>query len=148
TEHGYVVILPNLNARFGHGTPDDVNAVARGAGGSPDATVVGDCAASMHFLKALPYSNGKVGIIGPCSGGRHAYLTACSVSGFDAVVDLWGGSIVMSPQDLTPNRPVAPIDLTKDLSCPLLGLFGNDDQNPSPAQVDQHEAELKRLGKT
>ena len=30
---------------------------------------------------------------------------------------------------------------------PLLGLFGNDDENPDPAQVDQIEAELKAQGK-
>ena len=48
---------------------------------------------------------------------------------------------------LTPQRPVAPIDMTKDLNCPLLGLFGNDDQNPSPDQVNQHEAALKTAGK-
>ncbi|MFC7540287.1 dienelactone hydrolase family protein [Siccirubricoccus deserti] len=30
---------------------------------------------------------------------------------------------------------------------PLLGLFGNDDRAPSPEQVDQHEAELKKHGK-
>ena len=35
--------------------------------------------------------------------------------------------------------------MTKDLSCPLLGIFGNEDRAPSPEQVDQHEAELKRL---
>jgi carboxymethylenebutenolidase len=42
---------------------------------------------------------------------------------------------------------VAPIDLTEGLSAPLLGLFGNDDQHPTPEQVNQHEAELKRHGK-
>ena len=42
---------------------------------------------------------------------------------------------------------VAPIDYTADLCAPLLGLFGNDDRHPAPAQVDQHEAELKRYGK-
>ena len=30
---------------------------------------------------------------------------------------------------------------------PLLGLFGNDDAHPSPAQVDPDEVELKRYGK-
>ena len=29
----------------------------------------------------------------------------------------------------------------------MLGLFGNEDQAPTPAQVDQHEAELKKQGK-
>ena len=46
------------------------------------------------------------------------------------------------------SGPVAPIDMTKDLSCPLLGLFGNDDRAPSPEQVNQHEAELKKHGKS
>ena len=53
----------------------------------------------------------------------------------------------MAPDQLTPARPGAPIDLTKDLSCPILGRFGNDAQGPSPEQVNQHEAELKKQGK-
>ena len=36
----------------------------------------------------------------------------------------------------------------QSLNCPLLGLFGNDDRAPSPEQVNQHEAELKKHGKT
>jgi carboxymethylenebutenolidase len=54
----------------------------------------------------------------------------------------------MPKEDLNAKTPVAPIDLTKDLSCPLLGIFGNDDRAPSPEQVDLHEAELKKHGKT
>ena len=49
---------------------------------------------------------------------------------------------------LTPATPVAPIDMTANLACPLLGLFGADDANPDPAQVAQIEEELKRHGKT
>jgi carboxymethylenebutenolidase len=55
---------------------------------------------------------------------------------------------VATADQLTPKRPVAPIDYTKDLTAPVLGIFGNEDQNPSPAQVDQHEAALKQHGKT
>jgi carboxymethylenebutenolidase len=54
----------------------------------------------------------------------------------------------MAPEQLTPARPVAPIDLTPQLNAPLLGIFGNDDMGPSPAQVNQHEAALKEHGKT
>ena len=54
----------------------------------------------------------------------------------------------MSKEELTPNYPVAPIDYTNGLSCPLLGLFGEEDQMPSPQQVAQHEEALKRYGKT
>jgi carboxymethylenebutenolidase len=66
----------------------------------------------------------------------------------DAVVDQWGGRVVMGAQELNEKTPVAPIDMTKDIQCPVLGLFGNDDRAPSPEQVDQHEAELRRHGKT
>ncbi|MGH7081647.1 MAG: dienelactone hydrolase family protein, partial [Acetobacteraceae bacterium] len=58
--------------------------------------------------------------------------------------ELWGGRVVMSKEELTPKQPTAPIEFTKYLSCPLLGLFGNEDRAPSPEQVDQHEAELKK----
>ena len=55
--------------------------------------------------------------------------------------------MVQSKEELTPSQPVAPIDYTKDLSCPILGLFGNEDKSPTPEQVNQHEAELKKHGK-
>ena len=63
------------------------------------------------------------------------------------MIDLWGGGVVARPEDASPARPVAPIDYTADLSTPLLGLFGNDDQHPTPAQVDTHEAALRAAGK-
>ena len=145
--HGYFVICPNLYNRYGHGTPDDITAKVRSEGGVHDDSVVADCAAAAAWLRAQPGSSGKVGIIGTCSGGRHALLTASEQSGFDAVADLWGGGVVMSKEELSEARPVAPIDLTVGLSAPLLGLFGNDDSHPTPEQVNQHEAELRRLGK-
>jgi carboxymethylenebutenolidase len=145
--HGYVTISPNLYDRTGHGTPEDVAAQVRAAGGVADDQVVGDLAGALQHVRGLPYSSGKVGVFGTCSGGRHAYLAACRGVGFDAVVDCWGGRVVMAKEDLTPHQPVAPIDYTKDLSCPLLGLFGEEDRNPTPEQVAQHEAELKKHGK-
>jgi carboxymethylenebutenolidase len=146
-DHGYIAICPDLFERFGHGTPPDVAAKVRGEGGVPDDSVVGDCEASLDYIKALPYSNGKVGIIGHCSGGRHAYLAACRVQGFSALVDCWGGNVIQAADRLTPAQPVAPIEYTSDLSCPILGIFGNDDQNPPPEQVNQLEEELKKHGK-
>lgn len=145
--HGFAAICPNLYQRAGHGSPEDVAAKVRAAGGISDEQALGDLAAAQLTLRSLPYLNGKVGIFGTCSGGRHAYLAACRVPGFDAVVDCWGGRVVMSPEELNPRQPVAPLDYTRDLPCPLLGLFGESDQSPSPAQVDLHEQELLRHGK-
>ena len=99
TQHGYLAICPDIYYDFGHGTPDEVAGKARAAGGVPDDSVVGDCEGAMEYLRALPYSNGKVGIIGTCSGGRHAFLAACRVNGFDAAVDCWGGRVVASKEE-------------------------------------------------
>ena len=147
TQHGYLTLCPNIYERFGHGQPAAIAQTAREAGGVPDDSVMGDCAGALDYLTAAPYSNGKVGVIGMCSGGRHAFLAGCKVPGLSAVVECWGGGVVAAPEELTPARPVAAIDLTSDLHCPLLGIFGNDDRFPTSAQVDQHEAELKRCGK-
>jgi carboxymethylenebutenolidase len=85
--------------------------------------------------------------MGFCSGGRHAYLTACRVPEFDAIVDCWGGNVIVDDKSLlNAKRPVAPIDLTEQLKCPLIGIFGNDDENPTADQVNRTEAVLKRLG--
>jgi carboxymethylenebutenolidase len=146
--HGYVALSPNLYHREGEGSPDDVAARVRAAGGVADDQVVGDTEGAMQYLRSLPFVNGMVGLTGSCSGGRYTYLAACRTKGFDAAVDCWGGRVVMTKEELTPKQPVAPIDYTKDLSCPLLGLFGEEDVNPSPEQVTVHEQELKKHDKT
>jgi len=147
TQHGYAVVCPDIYTRFGHGRPDEVAGRARQAGGVPDETVIGDCRGALDYLTAQPNSNGRVGVIGMCSGGRHAFLAACEIPEFGAAVDCWGAGVIQAPEQLSEARPVAPIDLTEQLNCPLLGIFGNDDKFPTPEQVDRHEAELRRLGK-
>jgi carboxymethylenebutenolidase len=146
--YGYAALSPNLYFRAGHGTVDDVTAKVRAEGGVADDQVVGDLEGAMKYLRSLPYLNGKVGVFGTCSGGRQAFLVACRVQGFDAVVDCWGGRVVMAPEELTPKHPVSPIDYTADLTCPILGIFGDEDHSPTPDQVNQHEAALKEHGKT
>ena len=145
--HGCVAVCPNIFERFGHGLPWDIAVKTREAGGVPDDSVMGDCQGALDYLVSMPISNSRVGIIGMCSGGRHAFLAGCRIKGLSAAVECWGGGVVMSREELSPARPVAPIDLTSQLSCPLLGIFGNDDKFPTPEQVNQHEAELKKHGK-
>lgn len=147
SHHGYLTICPDIYEQFGHGLPDEIAGKAHEAGAVPDDSVMGDCEGALKYLKNLPYSNGKTGVIGMCSGGRHAFLAACRVNGIDAAVDCWGGGVVAPKEKLTPSHPVAPIDYTSTLGCPLLGLFGNDDKSPTPKEVDLHEEELKKYSK-
>jgi len=145
--HGYAAVSHNLYHRAGEGRSDDVAAKVRAEGGVPDAQVIGDTEGAVAWLRSQPYINGKVGVIGSCSGGRHAFLFACHTKSIDAVVELWGGRVVMTKEELTAKQPTAPIEFTRNLSCPLLGLFGKEDRAPTPEQVAQHDAELKNHGK-
>ena len=146
--YGYAAVCPNLFHRYAPGAnPADAAAAARAAGGVPDEQCIGDVSGAIAHLKGLADANGKVGVIGYCSGGRQTYIVACSLD-VDAAVDCYGGGVVVAADALTPERPVAPIDMTPRLSCALLGLFGQEDRNPAPEHVARMEAELTANGKT
>jgi carboxymethylenebutenolidase len=145
---GYNAICPNLYAREGLDTdPDDAAAAARANGGVPDDQFLGDVSGAIDALRALPSSNGKVGVIGYCSGGRQSFLTAVSLP-VDAAVDCYGAFVTGTVPEGFPLKVGPIVDRTPSLRCPLLGLFGADDQFPSPEQVAELEEALKANGKT
>jgi len=134
-ELGYDAICPNLYYREAPGAePSDAAATVRAAGGVPDDRLVGDAAAATAYLRALPHSNGKVGIIGYCSGGRHSVLAACHVD-LDAAVDCYGAFVTGTPPAEYPVDITNLVPLLPQLRAPLLGLFGKEDKFPGPEQV-------------
>jgi carboxymethylenebutenolidase len=144
---GYAALMPNLYYRDAPGaSPDDAAAVARAKGGVPDAQLVGDVAGAADYLRALPASNGKVGVIGYCSGGRQSFLAACSLQ-LDAAVDCYGACVVNAPPEGMPLKVQPVVGLAGDLSCPLLGLFGAEDQFPGPDETAELSKVLDDLGK-
>src|SRR5271154_1705270 len=93
-EMGYDAIMPNLYWRDAPGAaPDDAAATARAQGGGPDERLVGDVEGAATWLKNLGNSNGKVGTIGYCSGGRQSWRAAGSLP-IDAAVVCYGAFIV------------------------------------------------------
>ena len=102
---------------------------------------------SRRVLLSVVNANGKVGVIGYCSGGRQTYLSACRLA-FDAAVDCYGAFVVGSSPEGFPVKMEAVVGLTGDLSGPLLGLFGAKDKAPSPEHIAEIEAALKEHGKT
>ena len=144
--HGYLALCPNLYSREAPGaSPDDAAATARARGGVPDERLVGDVGGAAAYLRSMPVSNGKVGVIGYCSGGRQTFLAACSLP-LDAAVDCYGGAVVHVPQG-APSSMKPLIGLSENLSCPLLGLFGADDQFPTPAETAELSRTLDQFGK-
>jgi carboxymethylenebutenolidase len=134
--YGYAALMPNLFHRCAPGAKaGDAAAAARDAGGVPDDQCLGDAQGAIDMLRARPESNGKVGAIGYCSGGRQTFMVACTLA-VDAAVDCYGGR--------------ADIALGPNLQCPLLGLFGVEDQSPSPDDVaamakvlEEHDKEFQ-----
>lgn len=146
-ELGYDAICPNLYTREAPGAaPDDAAAVARANGGVPDDRLVGDVGAAVAYLRALPTSNGKVGAIGHCSGGRQAVLAACHLD-LDAAVDCYGAFVTGIVPEGFPLKVVNLVDQLPQLRAPLLGLFGEEDKFPSQEQVAELEQILTEHGK-
>ncbi|MBO0872170.1 MAG: dienelactone hydrolase family protein [Pseudonocardia sp.] len=145
--NGYHAIVPNLYSREAPGAdPDDAAATVRAAGGVPDERLVGDVAGAIERLKSLDGANGKIGVIGHCSGGRQSFLVACSLT-IDAAVDCYGAFVVEDHVEGMPKVMQPILHLAPQLSCPLLGLFGKEDRYPNPDAVATLDAELTRLGK-
>jgi carboxymethylenebutenolidase len=145
--NGYAALMPNLYYRDAPGaSPDDAAAAARAKGGVPDDRLVGDVAGAANYLRELPGSNGKAGVIGYCSGGRQSFLAACSLQ-LDAAVDCYGACIVNPPPEGMPLKVKPIVGMSKDLSCPLLGLFGDEDKYPAPEETAELSKVLDELGK-
>jgi carboxymethylenebutenolidase len=146
-EEGYAALCPNLYHREAPGaSSDDAAAYVRAHGGVPDERLVGDVDGAAKHLLGLEGANGKVGVIGYCSGGRQTFLSACSLQ-VDAAVDCYGAFVVDEPPAGFPVAMKPILELAPNLSCPLLGLFGEEDKNPTPDEVGRLSAELERLGK-
>lgn len=102
-----------------------------------------DLNAAYDLLAGLDNVNGdRIGIVGHCWGGRVSWLGAGTNPNYKACAVFYGGRIKVAMGEGTPPA----IDLAPNIPCPVLGLFGNDDQNPSPEDVDDYAAALEKAG--
>ena len=139
-ESGFVAVAPDLYHREEPGSADDP--MTR-MGRLRDDQIVRDMDAAVAHAKTLAEVDGeRLGVTGFCMGGRVAYLMAASSSAFRAAIVFWGGNIMNAWGD-----GPAPFALTDRIGCPVLGLFGEDDPNPNPADVARIDAEMTRFGK-
>jgi carboxymethylenebutenolidase len=100
-------------------------------------------AQGVESLKRLAGINpDRVGAVGFCMGGRLAFLHAANNPTLRAAVVFHGGNILVARDGLP-----SPFEQARNIRAPVLGLFGADDENPSPADVQSIDAELTRLGK-
>jgi carboxymethylenebutenolidase len=136
---GFAAVSPDLYHREEPGSADDpMTRMMR----LRDDTVAADVDAAVGHAQSLPEIDGdRLGITGYCMGGRVTYMMAARSDAFKAAVDCWGGNCLTAWGD-----GPTPFDLTGDISCPVLGLFGEDDLAPAPTEVAKIDAEMTRLG--
>ena len=136
---GFAAIAPDLYHR--QTQPED-SPLARMAK-LRDDEILRDLDAATAQLRGLDgVAAERTGVIGFCMGGRLAYLAATHDAELCAAVVFYGGNIMVAWGD-----GPAPFERSDRIGCPVLGLFGEDDANPSPDDVKKIDAELVRLGK-
>ena len=145
---GYVALAPAMFHREGRmtvGLYEELPVAFDRMGRCTDTNIVADVRAAVDFLKSQSYVRGdRIGIVGFCFGGRVSYLAAANISDIRASAFYYGGRIL---QPLAEGQP-SPLDQTANIKAAMLGLFGEEDQNPSPEDMKMIEAELKRQNKT
>ena len=140
-EAGFVAVVPDLFHRFSKEVMDGPRLDRLGH--LKDADIIADMNAAVDFLTANSAINGdRIGVTGFCMGGRIAWLMAASNQIFKCTVPFYGGNIMgnWGPGD-------TPFSMSNNINCPMLFHFGAEDGNPSVADRDIFDAELKRLGK-
>lgn len=138
---GYVAIAPHF---FHREDPGAVNEPPGGrVGRLRDDNIIKDVNATIELLRRHPAVRGdRFGITGFCMGGRVTYLMAGANPLIKAAGVFYGGNI-LAPW----GNPPTPFDRTRNINCPVIGFFGEDDANPTPADVQKIDAELTRHGK-
>ena len=137
---GFSAIAPDMYQRQDVAVTDDAE---HRQSHMLDFIVIQDVGAAMAYLgERGGVGDGGIGIMGFCMGGRVSYLMASANPELRAAAVFYGGN-TMRPWQEGPS----PFDRTPDIACPVLGLFGREDANPSPEDVRKIDAEMTRLGK-
>ena len=103
-----------------------------------------DLLASIEWLEKNGTDVKRLGLLGHCAGGRTTWV------GLEALPDIWRcGCVWYGGGIFTPYGDIAsPFERLSNVSCPVIGFFGDLDHLCTKEDVNKTEAELKRLNKS
>ena len=136
---GYAVAVPDYyhgNGPAGTESYDDFTEVIEYIGRLDFTCGARDLAATVDALRAMPTIDPRrIAVWGYCTGGTLAWLAACLRGDLAAAVLYFPSQPVFA--ELSPARPVHPIDLLWQMTCPALFLYGDQDKlMPSEVLAD------------
>jgi carboxymethylenebutenolidase len=122
---GFHAVAPELFHRSGGGTVDygSFDQVRPHFAAMSDEGILTDVDATLAHLRGAGWTDGSIGVVGFCMGGRASFLVATSRA-LGAAVGFYGGGIVRSRFAQFPPL----IERAGQLATPWLGLFGDEDQ--------------------
>jgi carboxymethylenebutenolidase len=129
------------------GTPElpDIESALRWMRQLDDRRALKDLDGAVRLLGSRPEVRSRsIGITGFCMGGQYALMAACSVQNIAACVSFYG---MLRYAEKAPIKPESALDMAPRLSCPYLGLFGEDDALIPRTDVKELESILRRAGK-
>ena len=130
--HGYVALAVDLYRGQVATDPETAHEISRGA---PQDRVLRDLSAADTFLRAdKRVDPNRIGAIGWCMGGGYSLDVALQEPTLAADVINYG-HLATDPATL------------KNVTAPVLGLFGGQDRGISPDDVHKFEAAMKQAGK-
>lgn len=143
---GYMAIAPALYARQGDvKTIKEIRELQRDIFSKiPDTQAMADLDATVAWAKTNSGNTKKLSITGFCWGGRMTWLYAAHNKNVDAGA-AWYGRLVQNPaQAKNPVQPTQAIDVAKNLTVPVIGLYGGLDQGIPLDSVQRMQDELKK----
>lgn len=143
---GYLAVAPELYARIADlSTMTDVQAIIRDViSKAPDATYLTDLDSTAKWAASNNGDPARLAVTGFCRGGRGTWLYAAHNPNLKAAV-AWYGPLA---GNTTPIQPKTAADVAPDLKCPLLGLYGGQDQGIPPASVEAAATKARTAGRT
>ena len=142
---GFFALAVDLYSREGAPDLPDIESALRWMRQLDDSRILKDLDGAVRFLGSRPeVRNRSIGITGFCMGGQYALMAACTMPNIAACVSFYG---MLRYAEKTRNRPESPLDLAARLTCPYLGLFGEDDAMIPRPDIKELESILRRSGK-